>query len=79
VLILYICFAGWALEKTIVFYLVVIPFVITISLFAFLYEISENEFTSYRIFVMGSALIFFAAALYNICDEGHYISKIVRL
>jgi hypothetical protein len=78
VLILYICFAGFTLEKIFVFYLVVILFVITITLFAFLYEIRRNEFTSYRIIIMGSTLLFFVVALYNVCDEGHYISNVVR-
>lgn len=67
------------MEKIFVFYLVVILFVITVSLFAFLYEISENDLTSSRIFMMGIVVLFFVAALYNMCDEGQYISNVVRV
>jgi hypothetical protein len=75
----YISIAGGAMEKIVVFGFVIILFVITIALFATLYEIKENELTSHKMFFMCSTFVGFTAALYIMCDEGHYISNVVRL
>jgi hypothetical protein len=74
-----ISIAGGAMAKITVLALIIVLFVITMALFATLYEIKENELTSHKMFFMSSTFLGFTAALYIMCDEGHYISNVVRL
>jgi hypothetical protein len=67
------------MEKIFVFYLILLLLVITVTLFTSLYEINENELTSYRMSSMGVTFLVSVAVLYNICDDAHYISYVVRL
>jgi hypothetical protein len=75
----YIFIAGCAMEKFIVFGLILLLFVITIALFASLYEIMENELGSQRMIFMSTTFLGFVVGLYIMCDEGHYISNVVSL
>jgi hypothetical protein len=70
--------SGCAMEKLVVFGFILLLLVITIALFASLYEIKENELTSQRMFFMSTTFLGFVATLYTGCEEGHYISNVVR-
>jgi hypothetical protein len=65
--------------KVLTFYLILLLFCITITLFAALYEVKDDEYTSYRMVTMSAVCLACILALYRICDDSHYISNVVRL
>jgi hypothetical protein len=75
----YIFVAGYMLGKVLTFYLILLLFCITITLFATLHEIKDNEFTSYRMVTMSAVCLAYILTLFKICDDAHYISNVVSL
>jgi hypothetical protein len=75
----YIFIAGYMMGKVLTFYLTLLLFCITITLFACLRELEDHEFTSYRMVAMGAVCLACILALFRICDEAHYVSNVVRL
>jgi hypothetical protein len=75
----YIFIAGYMMGKVLTFYLILLLFYISVTLFACLREVEDFEFTSYRMVVMSAVCLGCILALFRICDEAHYISNVVRL
>jgi len=65
--------------KVLTFYLTLLLFSITITLFATLHEIKDSEFDSDRMFLMSAVCLACTLALFRTCNDAHYISNIVRL
>jgi hypothetical protein len=61
------------------FYFILLLFTITFTSFAALSDVNENEFDSYRTTTMAVTCLVCIVALYNICNDAHFISNVVSL